>query len=104
MSGLNSISGLNKVSVDYRPEIKPAAVTPANPKGVEVGSSQVPRLRQDKGVATSIIQQLDVLLINAAKRSANANVAEQAASLWQSLQLAGAITEEAAAKLVALAR
>ena len=104
MSGLNSISGLNKVSVDYRPEIKPAAVTPANPKGVEVGSSQVPRLRQDKGVATSIIQQLDVLLINAAKRSATANVAAQAASLWQSLQLAGAITEEAAAKLGTLAR
>ena len=104
MSGLNSISGLNKVSVDFRPEIKPVAVSDANPSGVEVGKSEVPRLRQDKGMATSVIQQLDVLLINAAKRSATANAAAKAQSVGQELQLAGAIAPETAAKLVTLAK
>ena len=104
MSGLNSISGLNKVSVDFRPEIKPVAVSDANPSGVEVGKSEVPRLRQDKGVTASIIQQLDVLLINAAKRSATANAATKAQSVGQDLQLAGAISPETAAKLGELAK
>ena len=103
MGGINSISGLNKVSVDYRPEIKPVTDS-VNKKGVEVVKSDVPRLRQDKGVVRSVMQQLDVLLINAAKRSVTDNVATKAESLWESLQLAGAITEEDATKLASYAK
>ncbi|MBP5791775.1 MAG: hypothetical protein J6W80_05935, partial [Kiritimatiellae bacterium] len=104
MSGLNSISGLNKVSVDFRPEIKVVADTEEKKGGVEVVKSEVPRLRQDSGVARSVMQQLDVLLVNAAKRSATANVAKKTENFWQSLQLAGAITQETASELDTLAK
>lgn len=104
MSELNSISGLNKVSVDFRPEIKVVADSDDKKGGVEVVKSEAPRLRQEKGVASSVLRQLDVLLINAAKRSATANVAEKAKSVGQSLQLAGSIAPEKAAELVTLAK
>lgn len=104
MSGLNSISGLNKVSVDFRPEIKVVADSEDKKGGVEVAKSEVPRLRQDKGIARSVMQQLDVLLVNAAKRSATANVAKKTESVGQNLELAGAITKEESSALAALAK
>ena len=104
MDGINSISGLNKVSVDFRPEIKVVADSENKKGGIEVMKSEVPRLRQDKGVARSVMQQLDVLLVNAAKLSATANVAKKSESIWQSLQLSGAITEEEASTLASYAK
>ena len=76
MSGINSIVGLNKVDLDYRPEIK-------NPTGkngadkvqdgandniinanvnVEPAQEEIP---PKKGECRSVMQQLDVLLLNA---------------------------------------
>jgi hypothetical protein len=66
MGGLNSISGLNRVNIDYRPEVGPA--------GNRQGRNELagPGLQQNQpkaGAAKSVMQQLDVLMLNAAKRS-----------------------------------
>ena len=66
MSGLNSISGLNKVNIDYRPEVGPAG----NQQGQnEIVADVAQPNQQPAGTAKSILKQLDVLMLNAARRS-----------------------------------
>ena len=68
MSGLNSLSGLNKVNVDFRPTVsldeqkKVDANQPGQPQGI------VPRNAQ-QAKAENVVRQLDVLLLGAAKKS-----------------------------------
>ena len=66
MSGLNSIAGLNRVNVDYRPEVGPAG----NQQGQnEIVVDVAQPNQQPAGAAKSILKQLDVLMLNAARRS-----------------------------------
>ena len=67
MGGINSLGGLNKVSVDFRPAIDANAPDNANanqPQHVEPDASDA----QPSGAAAfkSVVKQLDVLLLNAA--------------------------------------
>ena len=65
MGGINSLGGLNKVSVDFRPAIDTTVPNNANqPQHVEPDASDA----QPSGAAAfkSVVKQLDVLLLNAA--------------------------------------
>jgi len=66
MSGLNSISGLNKVNIDYRPEVGPAGKQQGQN---EIVADVAQPNQQPAGTAKSILKQLDVLMLNAARRS-----------------------------------
>ena len=67
MGGINSLGGLNKVNVDFRPAIDANAPDNANanqPQHVEPDASDA----QPSGAVAfkSVVKQLDVLLLNAA--------------------------------------
>ena len=67
MSGINSLSGLNNVNVDFRPTVsfaeqkKADANQPQQAQDVALGNAQPAK-------ATSVVRQLDVLLLGAAKK------------------------------------
>lgn len=76
MGGINSLSGLNSVGVDFRPTVGPNAAAPnteaPKPDGVDaqqhvVGPDEA--LPPSKAEAKSVVRQLDVLLVNAARRA-----------------------------------
>ena len=111
MSGLNSIVGLNKVNVDFRPEVGKAEES----KGVgNVGNAKAaddnvivtdPQGRlSEKSNARSVLQQLDVLLVNAAKRSVTENASKKATDMVTALQALGVVTSDEAANIETLAR
>ena len=67
MGGINSLGGLNKVNVDFRPAIDTTAPNNANanqPQQVQPGAQEGQRPVQAS--STSVVKQLDVLLLNAA--------------------------------------
>ena len=67
MGGINSLGGLNKVNVDFRPAIDTTAPNNANanqPQQVQPGAQEGQRPIQAS--STSVVKQLDVLLLNAA--------------------------------------
>ena len=132
MSGLNSIVGLNKVSVDYRPEIV-STVKTEEKKDVDNISKDVDNTVKDvdniqngvdnihdgdedvvsidiqeklpeNGKARSVLQQLDVLLVNAATRSVTENAAKKAMDIGTTLQGLGVITLEESVNIEALAK
>ena len=70
MGGINSLSGLNKVSVDFRPTITTIAQKPdsaAQPlPEAQVAPKDQPPVNAN---AKSVVRELDVLLLKAAKAS-----------------------------------
>ena len=113
MSGINSIVGLNKVDLDYRPEIK----NPTDKKdtgkvengandniinanvNVEPAQEEIP---PKKGEGRSVLQQLDVLLLNAANRSIAEDSAQKTRAMGKTLQELGVITKDEANNIATL--
>ena len=105
MSGINSLSGLNKVNVDFRPAIQEDAQKPENtnqllPDAESVpGEAQPPKMAEAK----SVVRELDVLLLNAAGKSVSADAAKKVQKVGKSLVDAGVLSKKEASKLESLA-
>ena len=115
MSGINSIVGLNKVDLAYRPEIKnPTANNGAdkvqngvNDNIINANVNVEPvqeELPPEKGECRSVLQQLDVLLLNAAKRSIAEDAAQKTKAMGKTLQELGVITKEEANNIATLSK
>ena len=106
MGGINSLSGLNTVNVDFRPTIETNVPNATNANQPQ----QVPDLRPDaepqpvKTNARSVVQQLDVLLLNAAGNSVAADGVKRMDAMGKALVKLGVITQKDADKLVNLAK
>ncbi len=99
MGGINSLSGLNSVPVDYRP---PAAPEPGAQPQQAAPEAQAP---QRPPRASNVVQKLDVLLLGGAGRSIAADaVGTQAKTVGDALVQAHVITAKEAAKLQELAK
>ncbi len=112
MGSLNSVSGLNKVGVDYRPDVGGVGQQPAevgNPGGQQQVEGEMPAPTDTK----SLVQQLDVLLLNAARKSVSVDMVADTKEVGSFLKRQGAIgksdmkalnaaAEDAARKLKAL--
>ena len=102
MSGINSLSGLNQVNVDYRPTVgfdkqkKVDANQPQQAQNVAPGNGQPAK-------ATSVVRQLDVLLLGAAKKSVASDVVTNVATVGQTLVDKGVLTQQQLANLNTLA-
>jgi len=102
MSGINSLSGLNKVNVDFRPTVsldeqkKVDANEPGHPQGVAPGSAQPAK-------AESVVRQLDVLLLGAAKKSVALDIVRNVETVGQTLVKKGVLTKEELSELKTLA-
>jgi len=106
MSGLNSLSGLNNVNVDFRPTVE---LTP--PKKDSTAQQQpvtnvVPQNAPQPGrpEAKSVVRQLDVLLMNAAGKSVGADIAANVGTVGRSLVDKGVLTQEEVGGLNKLAK
>ena len=76
MGGINSLSGLNNVSVDFRPAIGPNVQGTGNANEPKPGVDAVPEnVPQAKAEVKSVVQKLDVLLLGAAGKSVSADAA-----------------------------
>ena len=70
MGGINSLSGLNKVSVDFQPTITTNVQNTGNANHPQPGADAVlGEVQPEKTEAKSVVRQLDVLLVNAAGKS-----------------------------------
>ena len=83
MGGINTVSGLRNVSIDYRPQVGPDAARAAGaqqqaPDEIAGQGDNIintgARPQADK--AKSIVRQLDTLLLNAAGKSVSADAEE----------------------------
>ena len=106
MGGINSLSGLNKVNVDYRPPIE----EPNVPKSTDANRAQPePAVLPDEAQppaeagARSVVRQLDVLLLNAAGKSVAADAATNVRTVGQSLVDKGVLSRKEASRLESLA-
>ena len=105
MGGINSLSGLNTVNVDFRPTIqvneqKPNDANRLMPEADDApGEAQPPQ----KAEARSVVQKLDVLLLNAAGKSVSMNTEKRMDAFGAKLVEKGIISEKAKARLVSLA-
>jgi hypothetical protein len=95
MGGINSLSGLNNVNVDFRPTVE---LTP--PKKDSAAQQQpvanvVPQNAPQPGQpgAKSVVRQLDVLLMNAAGKSIGADIAANVGKVGGSLVSKGVLTQ-----------
>ena len=103
MSGINSLSGLNKVNVDFRPTVsldeqnKVDANEPGQPQEVVSEDAQLAK-------AESVVRQLDVLLLGAAKKSIAADIVKNVDTVGQTLVSKGVLTEKELTELKTLAK
>ena len=104
MGGINSLSGLNKVSVDFRPAITMNAQNTGNAAPplpeVPVAPEDVP---PEMANARSVVRELDVLLLNAAGKSVSADVVTNVKTVGASLVTKGVLTQKQASRLESLA-
>ena len=102
MSGINSLSGLNQVNVDYRPTVsfdaqkKVDANQPQQAQNVAPGNAQPAK-------PTSVVRQLDVLLLGAAKKSVVTDIVKNLETVGQTLVSKGVLTQQELAGLKTLA-
>ena len=103
MSGINSLSGLNKVNVDFRPTVsldeqkKVDANEPGQPQGVVPGNAQ-------QAKAESVVRQLDVLLLGSAKKSVASDIVKNVETVGQTLVKKGVLTDKELTELKTLAK
>ena len=104
MSEIITLRGLNRVSVDFRPEIAPNVekTGKANPilPGGDAVQGEAPL---EKANAKSVVQELDVLLLNAAGKSVSADTVQNVQEVNKSLVNKGVLTKKEASKLESLA-
>ena len=105
MGGINSLSGLNNVNVDFRPTvelIKPKTGDANQPlPGADAAPENAPQ--PPKAEAKSVVQQLDVLLLNAAGKSVSADIVKNVNTIGKSLIAKGVLTQKQLSKLESLA-
>lgn len=95
MSGLNSLSGLNKVNVDFRPTVNLEEQNKVNANEPQQVKGAAPENAQPvKEAAKSVVRQLDVLLLGAAKKSVGADTAKNVETVGQSLVRKGVLSQE----------
>ena len=105
MSGINSLSGLNKVNVDFRPAIQEDAQKPENTNPLLPDAEAVPEEAQPPKMAEakSVVRELDVLLLNAAGKSVSADAVENVRTVVESLVDMGVLTSKEKSQLQSLA-
>ena len=103
MGGINTLSGLNNVSVDFRPTI----VTDVQKNGDANAPQQIPEAdiapenapQPEKATAKSVVRELDVLLLNAAGKSVTTGVANRVKVTGKALLDLGVLNKEEVADL-----
>jgi hypothetical protein len=105
MGGINSLSGLYNVNVDFRPTIDTNVQNTGNDNRILPEGNAVPEAapQPQQATAKSVVRQLDVLLLNAAGKSLSADAAEKVRTATKSLFDKGILTKEEEAKLDRLA-
>ena len=104
MGGINTLSGPSNVSVDFQPTITLQAQNTSKTDRLLPGADAVPVDAQpEKAKAKSVVQELDVLLLNAAGKSVSADAAKNVKSVNESLVKKGVMTSKEASKLERLA-
>ena len=111
ISGINTVSGLRNVSIDYRPQVGPDAANAAGaqqqaPDEIAGQDDNIINTgaRPEADKAKSIVRQLDTLLLNAAGKSVSADAAEKVKSVGETLVKNGVITAKESARLESLAK
>lgn len=94
MGGINSLSGLNNVSVDFRPTITTNVQKTGNTNQLLPEANAAPEeAPQQMGQARSVVRELDVLLLNAAGKSVAADAEGNVKKASQSLRDMGVLTK-----------
>ena len=106
MGGINSLSGLNNVNVDFRPTIELNAPKTGDANQPQLGADSVPEVapQPEKAEAKSVVRQLDVLLLGAAGKSVSADAATAVTTTGNKLVNIGVLTKQEVDKLESLAR
>ena len=95
MGGINSLSGLNKVNVDFRPTVSLDGQNKVDANQPQAAQNNAPGGEQPvKGNAKSVVRQLDVLLLNAAGKSVKADAAKNVKSVGDLMVRKGVLTQE----------
>ena len=94
MGGINSLSGLNNVNVDFRPTVELIKSKPDKANQPLPGAGVVPENapQPEMAKAKSVVRQLDVLLLGAASKSVSADVATNVTTIGTSLVAKGVLT------------
>ena len=104
MGGLNSLGGLNKVNVDFRPTVNLEEQNKVNANEPQQVQGDAPENAQPvKAEAKSVVCQLDVLLLGAAKKSVGADTVKNVETVGQSLVRKGVLSETDVTRLKNLA-
>ena len=105
MSGINTLSGLNNVSVDFRPAITTNVQNTGNANQPQPGTNAVPEgaPQPERAEAKSVVRELDVLLLHAAGKSVSASAEKGLNEVVPSLVNRRVLTEKEASKLQSLA-
>jgi len=104
MSGINTLSGLNKVNVDFRPTVNLEEQNKVNANEPQQVQGAAPENAQPvKAEAKSVVRQLDVLLLGAAKKSVGADAVKNVETVGQSLVRKGVLSETDLTRLKDLA-
>ena len=98
MGGINSLSGLSNVSVDFRPTIETNVQNTGNANQPQPGADAVPEGAPQLGNAKSVVQQLDVLLVHAAGKSVSADAVKNVKKVGESLTDLGRVSKDAGIK------
>ena len=105
MGGLNSLSGLNNVNVDFRPTVELIKSKPDKSNQPLPGANVVPENapQPERAEAKSVVRQLDVLLLGAASKSVSADIATNVTTIGNKLVKKGVLTQKQLSKLESLA-
>ena len=104
MGGINSLSGLNNVNVDFRPAITTNVQKSGNANQLLPEANVAPEeAPQEMGKAKSVVRELDVLLLNAAGKSVSADAVENVRTVVESLVDMGVLTSKEKSQLQSLA-
>lgn len=95
MGGINTLSGLNNVRVDFRPTIPVNAPKTGNANQPLPGADAVPEAapQPEKAKARSVVKELDVLLLGAAGKSVSADAAAQVKAVGKVLVEKNVLTQ-----------
>ena len=103
MSGINTLSGLSSVSVDFRPAIAPNEQETSSTDRLKSEPDVVPADVPVKSEAKSVVQELDVLLLNAASKSVSSDAAANVKKAGKTLFDKGVLSKKEFSKLESLA-
>ncbi len=104
MTEINSLRGLNNVSVDFRPTITTNEQKTGNTNALLPEAQVAPEdAPLEKGNAKSVVRELDVLLLNAASKSVSTNTEKKVDTIATSLFEKGLLTSKESSMLKRLA-